>query len=223
MRISVIIPVYNTGSIIKDVVKNIPCFVDEVIVVNDGSTDAETLLALNEIMNDDRVKVISHVKNCGKGCAMRTGFYNSSGDIIVFMDGDGQHNPHEIKKIVRPILEEVADVVIGSRDIEIIGKRPFIRKISNFLSTKIIQLVTGVRIRDTQSGFRAFRREYVKPIESSGYEVETETLIKAIKCGARVAEVSVERIYNNAQSHFKVRDVLNFIRTVIKCARYRCR
>jgi len=210
-RISVIIPAYNEAKRIGKVLSKIPEFVDEVIVVDDGSEDSTS-----EVAKNHGAEVIRIEENQGKGAAMREGIKKVSGDIVIFMDADGQHNPEEIEKLVSPILKGEADFVIGSRLIKTQGKRPLIRKISNFLSTSLIKIKLGIDVKDTQSGFRAIKRELLPEIESKRYEVETEILIKAAKKGARVKEVPVERIYGIETGHFRFEDILRFLRSLIK-------
>jgi len=210
-RISVIIPAYNEAKRIGKVLSRIPEFVDEVIVVDDGSEDNTS-----EVAKTHGAEVIRLKENQGKGAAMREGIKKASGDIIVFMDADGQHNPEEIEKLVSPILKGEADFVIGSRLIKAQGKRPLIRKISNFISTSLIKIKLGIDVKDTQSGFRAIKREFLPEIESKRYEVETEILIKAVKKGARVKEVPVERIYGIETGHFRFEDVLRFLHSLLK-------
>ncbi|WP_048151918.1 glycosyltransferase family 2 protein [Palaeococcus ferrophilus] len=210
-RISVVIPAYNEAKRIGNVLAKIPPFVDEVIVVDDGSTDNTS-----EVARGFGVEVIRIEPNQGKGRAMRAGIEKATGDVVVFMDADGQHRPEEIEKLVMPIVEGEADFVIGSREIKAQGKRPLIRKLSNFLSTSLIRLKLGVEVHDTQSGFRAVRREFLPEIESKRYEVETEMLIKAVKRGARIKEVPVERIYGIETGHFRFEDILRFLHTLLK-------
>ncbi|USS40721.1 glycosyltransferase family 2 protein [Thermococcus aggregans] len=210
-RISVVIPAYNEAKRIGKVLSKIPEFVDEVIVVDDGSEDNTS-----EVAKNHGAEVIRLKENQGKGTAMREGIKKASGDIVVFIDADGQHNPEEIEKLVFPILKGEADFVIGSRLIKTQGKRPLIRKVSNFLSTSLIKIKLGIDVKDTQSGFRAIRREFLPEIESKRYEVETEVLIKAVKKGARVKEVPVERIYGIETGHFRFEDVLRFLNSLIK-------
>jgi GT2 family glycosyltransferase len=104
------IPCYNTQESIAAVVTNAKKYVDEVIVIDDGSTDRTA-----EIARAAGATVIRHEKNRGKGAAMKTGCSESKGEIIVFIDGDGQHNPSDIPKLIAPILQGKADYVIGSR------------------------------------------------------------------------------------------------------------
>ena len=210
-RISVIIPAYNEEKRIGKVLQRIPEFVDEVIVVDDGSNDRTS-----EVARKFGVEVIRLERNEGKGKAMSEGIKAANGDIIVFMDADGQHRPEEIVKLVEPIVNGEADFVIGSRLIKAQGERPLIRKISNFITTYLIRLKLGISVRDTQSGFRAIRREFLPEIESKRYEVETEVLIKAVKKGARVKEVPVSMIYGVETGHFRFEDIVRFLRALLK-------
>ena len=210
-KISIIIPAYNEAKRIGNVLSKIPDFADEIIVVDDGSKDNTAEVAKKYGANIIRLK-----ENQGKGAAMNAGIKEATGDIIVFIDADGQHNPEEITKLLKPILQDEADFVIGSRLIKVQGKRPLIRKISNFLSTSLIRLKLGINMKDTQSGFRALKREFLPEIESKRYEVETELLIKAVKKGSRVKEVPVERIYGIETGHFRFEDVIRFLKVLFK-------
>jgi len=210
-KISIIIPAYNEAKRIGNVLSKIPDFADEIIVVDDGSKDNTAEVAKKYGANIIRLK-----ENQGKGAAMNAGMKEATGDIIVFIDADGQHNPEEITKLLKPILQDEADFVIGSRLIKVQGKRPLIRKISNFLSTSLIRLKLGINVKDTQSGFRALKREFLPEIESKRYEVETELLIKAVKKGARVKEVPAERIYGIETGHFRFEDVIRFLKVLFK-------
>ncbi len=133
------------------------------------------------------------------------------------MDADGQHRPGEIVKLVEPIAEGEADMVIGARRIQEVGKRPFHRRLSNMITTRLIRFRLGQYVYDTQSGFRAYRREFLPEIESDRYEVETEMLIKAAKMGARIKEVPVSMIYDpSREGRFGLGDVFRFLKVYFK-------
>ena len=216
-RISVVIPAYNEAERLPGVLGRIPDFVDEVLVVDDGSADGTYDAARAFSEKDPRIKAIRLEENCGKGCAMRAGVKQSTGDVVVFMDADGQHKPEDIIKLVEPIVRGEADMVIGARKVEERGKRPLHRRLSNIITTRLIRLKLRRYIYDTQSGFRAFRREFLPEIESNRYEVETEMLFKAAKMGARIKEVPVGMIYDPArEERFGLMDVLRFIRAYFK-------
>lgn len=215
-RISIVVPAYNEEKRLPEVLKRVPDFVDEVIVVDDGSTDGTYSAALQMVEEDPRVVPIRLEENCGKGCAMREGIKHARGDVIVFMDADGQHIPEEVGKLVEPIVQGEADVVIGARRLEVQGKRPLHRRLSNMITTRLLRLKLGTYVYDTQSGFRAYRREFLPGIESSRYEVESEMLIKAVKMGARIKEVPVSMVYGVETGHFKVEDVFRFLYALIR-------
>ncbi len=215
-RISIVVPAYNEEKRLPEVLKRVPDFVDKLIVVDDGSTDGTYSTALKMAEEDPRVVPIRLEENCGKGCAMREGIKHARGDVVVFMDADGQHLPEEIGKLVGPIVQGEADVVIGARRLEVQGKRPIHRRLSNMITTRLLRLKLGTYVYDTQSGFRAYRREFLPRIESSRYEVESEMLIKAVKMGARIREVPVSMVYGVETGHFKVEDVFRFLYALIK-------
>jgi len=215
-RISVIIPAYNEAQGLPRVLSKIPDFVDEVVVVDDGSTDGTYSAASEFAARDSRITVLRLEKNYGKGCAMREGTKHSTGDIVVFIDADGQHKPEDIRRLVEPIIKGAADLTIGARKGDL-RKRPFHRRLSNVITTKLIRWKIKQHIYDTQSGFRAFRREFLPEIESDRYEVETEMLLKAAKMGARIAEVPVEVIYDpERESRFRVKDIVKFITAYLR-------
>ncbi|AEK72160.1 Dolichol-phosphate mannosyltransferase [Thermococcus sp. 4557] len=216
-RVSVVIPAYNEEKRLPSVLDRMPDFIDEVVVVDDGSSDGTYNVARAFSEKDPRIKAIRLERNCGKGCAMRRGVEEASGDVIVFIDADGQHRPEEIIKLVEPIVRGEADLVIGARKVEEAGKRPLHRRISNILTTRLIRLKLGRYVYDTQSGFRAYRREFLPEIESDRYEVETEMLLKAAKMGAMIKEVPVGMIYDpSREGRFGVRDVFRFIRAYLR-------
>ncbi|ASJ13998.1 glycosyltransferase family 2 protein [Thermococcus radiotolerans] len=216
-RITVIIPAYNEETRLPKVLEGIPDFVDEVIVVDDGSSDGTYEVAKAFSEKDGRINAIRLEKNCGKGCAMREGIKHSSGDVVVFMDADGQHRAEEIRNLVEPIVAGEADLVIGARKVEEAGKRPLHRRLSNIITTRLIRLKLRQYVYDTQSGFRAFSREFLPEIESDRYEVETEMLIKAAKRGARIKEVPVSMIYDpSREGRFGPRDVFRFVRALFR-------
>jgi glycosyltransferase involved in cell wall biosynthesis len=137
-KIIVAIPCYNTQQSIAEVVINCKKYVEEVVVIDDGSTDttSQTAKAAGAI-------VISHEKNRGKGAAMKTALKETESDIIVFIDGDGQHNPDDIPTLLEPIIQGGADFVIGSRYLSKskTSSNPFIRKASNVIASFIISFI----------------------------------------------------------------------------------
>jgi glycosyltransferase involved in cell wall biosynthesis len=136
-RIVAAIPCFNTQEYIEQVIHGCNKYVDEVLVIDDGSTDATA-----QVAKAAGASVISHDKNRGKGAAMKTAIRNAKADIIVFLDGDGQHNPEDIPKLLDPIIQEKADFVIGSRFL-LHSKRistPFFRKSANYIAAFTISI-----------------------------------------------------------------------------------
>jgi glycosyltransferase involved in cell wall biosynthesis len=140
-RVIVAIPCFNTEATIGDIVAKSREFADEVIVVNDGSTDLTASVAI-----DSGATVINHDKNRGKGAAIRTALANAAGDVVVFIDGDGQNNPEEIPKLLTPIIQRWADFVIGSRFLprSRTSSSPFTRKLANVAASFAISCVISI-------------------------------------------------------------------------------
>jgi len=148
--ITAVIPAYNAEKTIGNIVKRTKKYVNEVIVVDDGSRDSSALIAKKE-----GAKVVIHPRNLGKAAAIVTGLKQAKG-IIVTLDADLQHLPEEIPKLVEPVQEGTADLCLGSRFLGNPESMPLHRKFTNYLSKVAIRIRTGQWITDVQSGFRAF-------------------------------------------------------------------
>jgi len=155
-RVTIVIPAFNEEKTIVEVINAAKKF-GEIVVVNDGSTDSTKTLAKNA-----GVKVISHERNMGYTSAVRTGIKNSTRDIIVLLDADMQQVPEEIPNLVLPILENKADLVIGSK---FLGRLEYRPNVPNFLMDKLVSTVLrfrfGVKLTNSYSGFRAMRRDLI--------------------------------------------------------------
>ncbi|MBN2014222.1 MAG: glycosyltransferase family 2 protein [Candidatus Altiarchaeota archaeon] len=209
MQVSIIIPAYNEEKFIGSVLKSIPRAY-ETIVVDDGSTD-KTKQAAEKF---PQVKVITHPKKSGKGAAIKTGIKNSTGEVLVFLDGDGQFNSSEIQKLITPIQENKADLVLGVRDFNLI---PLKRRITNELTRFAMWLITDKKFRDPLVGFRAVTRDSIKSIELIGddFRTETEMLIKLKKTGCRITETPVSINYKANKSYFSIRDGIKLVSFLI--------
>ena len=190
MKKVAILPAYNLSKSIDKIVKRTSKFVDVVIVISDGSTDDTNLVA-----REAGAICPPHSNNRGKGYAIRKGIRVSmkfNPKYIILIDADGQHLPEEIPNMLRPIINNLADMVVGSR-IKGNLKTSAINKVGN-LFLKIISLImTGRWFSDTESGFRAFKAEmlYKLNLEAVFYEIETELLYKALKKGFKVVEIPI--------------------------------
>lgn len=218
MKTVAVIPAHNEEKNIKKVVEETRPHVNEVVVVDDGSQDNTAREA-----EDGGALVLKHEKNMGLGCAIRTGLEHalkSGADIIVTLDGDGQHNPKSIPTLVKKLVEDKADVVLGSRFLKSDNKKvPWIRNLSNTLSTRIIRFLTGYNITDSQSGFKAIKSDAIRRMNLKGksMEIASEIILKARKNNLRLVEVPVETIYGDEKSDYRyVRDTLRIAFSIIK-------
>ena len=195
MLLSIIIPVYNEELTIGNIIDRaqraarqigVPF---EIIVVDDRSYDTSLKVA-----GQRDVRLFSLKQHLGKGYALRAGFLKARGDIIVTIDSDGSHWPEELREVLAPILGGEADLVIGSRYMN--HKRVAARKLNRFgvqIFNFLIELLTGTGITDSQSGYRAMKREVLvkQKLKSGEYEIESEMLVKTAKSGFRVTEVPI--------------------------------
>jgi len=189
-HIAVILPAYNEEVSIGSIVLLTRIQADKVIVVDDGSTDRTAAVARKA-----GAEVIVHEVNIDKGRALKTGFEAAAGaDIIVTMDSDGQHNPAEIPKLVAPIIEEDADMVNGSRYLNGVDKNtPAYRRIGQTVLDGFTNINSGLKITDSQSGFRAFAASTIDifRFNANGMAIESEMLADAGKAGLRITEVEI--------------------------------
>jgi glycosyltransferase involved in cell wall biosynthesis len=195
MLLSVIIPVYNEELTIGNIIDRVKAVVqqtglkNEIIIVDDHSYDKSL-----QVAKAHSIKLYTLKQHLGKGYALRAGFAKAKGDIIVTIDSDGSHRPEELPEVLEPVLQDKADLVIGSRYLN--HKRVTSRRLNAFgvrLFNYFIQLLTGVAITDSQSGYRAMKREVLKSqkLKSGEYEIESEMLVKTAKKKFRIAEVPI--------------------------------
>lgn len=200
-NVTVILPAYNEEVSIGSIVLLTRYYADNVIVVDDGSSDRTASIARKA-----GAEVIVHEVNKGKGAALKTGFAAADdlgADIIVTMDSDGQHNPAEIPKLVDPIIKGEADMVNGSRYLNGLGKNtPSYRRVGQTILDGATKLNSGLPITDSQSGFRAFSAstKNVFRFKAQGMAIESEMLADAGKSGLRIAEIEIGVRYDVGRS-----------------------
>lgn len=194
-RIVAIIPAYNEEDALADVIAKTSQYVDEVIIVNDGSSDRTAEVAI-----EAGAKLISHSTNLGKGEALKSGFEAIDDDsIIVTIDGDGQHNPDEIPAIIKPIIEDGADLVNGSRYMNGPEENtPAYRRVGQKVLDIATNISAGIKVTDSQSGFRAFspRTKGVFRFKDTGFGIESEMLVDAAEAGLKIVEVPITVRYD---------------------------
>ena len=194
-KVAVLLPAYNEEVSIASMVLLSLQYADEVIVIDDGSSDRTS-----EVSRLAGATVLSHNTNKGKGAALKTGFkYAQDYDIIVTIDADGQHNPSEIPDVIKPIMEDRADIVNGSRYIA--GKdttTPTYRRVGQTVLDNATYLASGVKLTDTQSGFRAFSSKSIEyfNFDPNGFGIESDMLIEASVNKLRIVEVEITVRYD---------------------------
>jgi len=185
----------NEAGRIEPVIKSALNWVDEVIAIDDGSND-NTL----EVAHNAGARAFRHKINLGKGAALKTGCFAArrlGAEIIVILDADGQHDADDIPKLVEPIKAGQVDMVYGARSEVVSGKMPLLFTFGNWFLSLSVKVLFGTALKDTQSGFRAFRAQSLDKIlwESSDYAVETEMITRATRAKLRFVEVAIRSNY----------------------------
>ncbi len=195
-KVIVAIPCFNTKRFIKDIVSRARKHVDQVITIDDGSSDGTAGVA-----RAAGALVISHEQNKGYGEAIKSCLEAGrarSTDVLVILDGDGQHNPDEIPRFLAPILQGEADLIIGSRFLSNGVNMPRYRKFGIRVITFLFNLGSKTRVSDALSGFRAYSQQALNAISATetGMSISVETLIKARAAGLRIREVPISCFYH---------------------------
>lgn len=192
--VTVILPAHDEAGTIADVVTRTRASVpglDEVVVVDDGSTDDTARLA-----EAAGARVVRLTPNRGKGIALRRGLAEARGDVLVLLDADGQDAPEDIPALLAA-LEDGVTMVVGSRFLGTFepGAITPLNRAGNRALTGIVNLLFGARLTDTQAGFRAFRRSFLDGLALSAqrYDIEVDLLLSALDRPGRVVEVAVRR------------------------------
>jgi glycosyltransferase involved in cell wall biosynthesis len=198
LKIVIGIPAFNEEKNIGPIIAKLKKKYDQVIVCDDGSSDMTETIA-----SSLGAHVVKHDKNLGYGSAIKTIFNEAGkleGDVLVTFDADGQHQISEIDSVLDPIFENKADIVIGSRFLGETKDLPKYRKIGIKTITGLTNVMTGSKITDSQSGFRAYSKKVLKEISptESGMGISTEILIKASKKEMRIVEVPITISYEGS-------------------------
>jgi glycosyltransferase involved in cell wall biosynthesis len=201
LKIAVGLPAFNEEKNIASIITKLEKITDTIIVCNDGSSDLT-----GEIASKMGAIVINHEKNRGYGGAIRSLFLKSKEigvDILVTFDADGQHDVNDINKVIQPILDKKVDLVIGSRFLdESQDEIPSYRKTGIQIITKLTNTSLKEKIKDSQSGFRAYNKEILSKITPSdnGMGVSSELLIKASNYDFKIAEIPIKISYEGDTS-----------------------
>jgi len=206
-KIFAIIPAYNEEKLISRVIKETKKYVDKVIVVDDGGKDKTA-----EIAEKSKAIVLRHLVNLGKGAALKTGCdyaVKNKADIIIAVDADAQHNPKEIPKFLESIKKY--DIVLAYRKLN--KNMPVILKVGNWFINKTINFLYGIKIKDSQCGYRAFTLKAYKKLrwKAADYSMESEMIAKIGKYNLRYAEIPIETIYSDKYKGTTILDGIKIV------------
>jgi glycosyltransferase involved in cell wall biosynthesis len=223
MKLSILIPVYNEEKTIEkaiDSVHKVKLPVDkEIIVINDGSTDA-TEEKLKGLRKKFRFRILRHKINLGKGAAIRTGIKQSTGDMIIIQDADLEYEPNDYYSLLKPILERKAEVVYGSRFLKKNKRKDYLFYTGNRFLSLATSLLYSAKITDMETCYKVFRSDLIKliPLNSNGFEFEPEITAKIIKRGIKIHEIPISYSQRTAKEGKKIkfRDGFIALWTLIK-------
>jgi hypothetical protein len=220
-EILIVVPAYNEEGGIREVLRRIPDealgYGVETVVVDDGSTDRTAAIA-----REEGVPVVGHVVNRGQGDALRTGFaaaIKKGSDIVINLDADGQYKPEEIDRLVKPIIDDEADFVLGSRFMGYYEEAGSVRHVGVVFFSRLISLLTGVKVSDCTNGFRAIRVSELPKLNLREDRFNAnEIILEAIKNRLRFAQVPVSmmsRAAGETKKPSKLRYPLGVFRVII--------
>jgi Glycosyltransferases involved in cell wall biogenesis len=220
MRVCALIPAFDEADHIASVVEGALRYVEEVIVIDDGSSDGTA----REGQLAGAVCLHNEVRQ-GKGSALRKGIeaiLDRDFTHVLLMDGDGQHDAEDIPSLLKVACESGADLVIGARCFER-GSMPVSRYYSNTLGSKLASWLVGAELRDSQCGFRLVRLDGLRKLNlrAMKYEIEMEMLIKMVAAGNRIAHASIRTVYEGGRARSKMRPVRDTVRICFWCLAYR--
>ncbi|MEO8357762.1 MAG: glycosyltransferase family 2 protein [Chloroflexota bacterium] len=222
MNLSVVIPVYNEVDNVREILRRVQALklANEIIVVDDGSTDG-TRNILKELDGKENVRVLLHDRNKGKGAAVMTGLRAAQGDLLLIQDADLEYDPRDYPELLKPLIEDIADVVYGSRFLG--GPRRvamFWHMIANKLLTAMTNILYDTILTDMETGYKVFRRGVIEgmTIHAKRFNFEPEFTAKVLKRRYRIFEVPITfnpRDYAQGKK-IKLKDAFEAVWTLLK-------
>lgn len=213
MKLSVVIPVYNEKHTILEILKLVEAvelpLEKEIIIVDDCSTDGTREILKN--LDSEKYKIILKKENGGKGTAIKEGFLKATGDVILIQDADLEYDPEDYKKLLKPILNNRADVVYGSRFLTGEPKRVLYiwHMMGNIFLTMLSNIFTGLTLTDMESCYKVFRKEVIDSfkhkLESERFGIEPELTARMARGKWRIYEVGISYYGRTYEEGKKIR------------------
>ncbi len=209
-KIWAVIPAYNEGKNIRNIIKKTKKYVDKVIVIDDGSKDNTS-----EIAEKSGAIVLKHIINLGKGAALKTGcdYAAKNAKFIIVLDADAQHSPEDLPRFIEKLSKY--DIVFGYRKLS--SKMPLILRFGNWFISNVVGILYNLRLNDTQSGFRAFSREAYRKIRwnASDYSMESEMISKVGKQRLKYVQIPIQTIYSDKYKGTTVIDGIKIVLNMV--------
>ncbi len=222
MKLSILMPVFNEAATVADVVARVQAVPldQEIVLVNDASSDGTH--GIVDPLASDRIKVIHHRVNRGKGAAIRTALEAASGDVIVVQDADFEYNPQDLPRLLAPIEAGQAEVVYGVRSL---ATQRLVMRLGNEFVTLVTNLLYGQRLHDMETCYKMMRREIALrlDLECRRFDVEAEITAKIVRCGHRIHELPIDYVARYENKKLSPLDGLPTVRALWRYRRWRPR
>jgi glycosyltransferase involved in cell wall biosynthesis len=217
LKFAALIAAYNEEKALPGLLARLPCDRKDIVIIDDGSADRTAIIA-----EESGCVVIRQERNMGKGAAHRAGFeylMTKDYDGVITMDADGQHDPSLIPLFLKKAESGGYDILVGTRKLGRGTGMPLIRLLTNIVTSLVVSILSGEKIRDSQSGYRFLSISVIRrvPLETNRYQTESEVLMNAGRLGYSIGEIPISTIYSGQKSNInKLLDTMRFVRLCVK-------